>query len=69
MKTKNSTKQDVKYTLQCITKGNIKMKNENKTLTLTLTVEELDLIRHATWSLDYFYTIKRNRKRYGRKEL
>ena len=28
------------------------MKNENKTLTLTLTVEELDLIRHATWSLE-----------------
>ena len=28
------------------------MKNKNKTLTLTLTVEELDLIRHATWSLE-----------------
>jgi len=52
MKTKNSTNQDVKYTLQCITKGNIKMKNENKTVSLTLTVEELDLIRHATWSLE-----------------
>jgi hypothetical protein len=52
MKTKTSTKQDVKYTLQCITKGNIKMKNENTTVTLTLTVEELDLIRHATWSLE-----------------
>lgn len=24
----------------------------NKTVTLTLTVEELDLIRHATWSLE-----------------
>ena len=28
------------------------MKNENKTVSLTLTVEELDLIRHATWSLE-----------------
>ena len=52
MKTKTSTKQDVKYALQCITKGNIKMKNENNNVTLTLTVEELDLIRHATWSLE-----------------
>lgn len=25
---------------------------KNKTVTLTLTVEELDLIRHATWSLE-----------------
>tara|TARA_R100000315_G_C5095073_1_gene54571 strand:+ start:193 stop:516 length:324 start_codon:yes stop_codon:yes gene_type:complete len=28
------------------------MKNETKTVTLNLTVEELDLIRHATWSLE-----------------
>jgi len=28
------------------------MENENKTVTLTLTVEELDLIRYATWSLE-----------------
>ena len=29
------------------------MKNENeKTVNLTLTIEELDLIRHATWSLE-----------------
>tara|TARA_S200002703_G_scaffold67037_1_gene58193 strand:- start:1003 stop:1332 length:330 start_codon:yes stop_codon:yes gene_type:complete len=28
------------------------MKNENKNITLTLTVEELDLIRHATWALE-----------------
>mgnify|MGYP003646815393 FL=1 len=33
METKNSTKQDVKYTLQCITKGNNIMKIEYKTLT------------------------------------
>ena len=28
------------------------MKNEAKTVNLNLTVEELDLIRHATWSLE-----------------
>jgi len=28
------------------------MKNKTKTVTLNLTVEELDLIRHATWSLE-----------------
>ena len=55
MKTKTSPNQNTVYTYSNCKGYNMEkniMKNETKTVTLNLTVEELDLIRHATWSLE-----------------
>ena len=55
MKTKTSPNQNTEQTYSTCKGYNMEkniMKNETKTVTLNLTVEELDLIRHATWSLE-----------------
>jgi hypothetical protein len=55
MKTKTSPNQNTVQTYSTCKGYNMEkniMKNETKTVTLNLTVEELDLIRHATWSLE-----------------
>ena len=54
MKTKTSPNQNTVQTYSTCKGYNMEknMKNETKTVTLDLTVEELDLIRHATWSLE-----------------